>query len=143
MTITEERGERTDTTITKSNRRQKPERGERKYNNAIEERGKMMTTREVTGKMTMTTREETGNMTMTTREERVKTAMTTRQRREEIQQQDRGERKTMTTMTERGQRKDNDEKDRKEDNRDKIMEDDTQRPMGVMAKTRDGEHKQK
>ena len=52
MTITEERGERTDTTITKSNRRQKPERGERKYNNAIEERGKTMTTREVTGERT-------------------------------------------------------------------------------------------
>jgi len=52
MTITEDRGQRTDTTITKSKRRQKPERGERKYNNAIEERGKTMTTREVTGERT-------------------------------------------------------------------------------------------
>jgi len=48
-----------------------------------------------------------------------------RQRREEIQQQDRGERMTMTMMRERGQMNDNDNKDRKEDNREGIMEDDT------------------
>ncbi len=49
----------------------------------------------------------------------------------------------MTMTRERGERKDNDEKERKDDNREEIMEDKTQRPMGVMAKTRDGEQEQK
>ena len=50
------------------------------------------------------------------------------------------ETKNMKTTRERGERKDN---DRKDDNRNKTMEDETQRLMGVMANTRDREQEQK
>jgi len=49
----------------------------------------------------------------------------------------------MKMMRERGERKDNLKKYRKDDNRNKTMEDKTQRLTGVTANTRDGVQNQK